>query len=115
MKVAILNIIGENCITLEDGQKIYSQILPELSAGHKVELDFKGVGVFASPFFNAAIGRLLNDFTRDELNRLLDVFNITPVGRDILKLVIKNSARYYDDPDYRKNLNKILFEQAEVC
>ncbi len=88
-------------------------IHPELAAGRPVELDFAGVRVFASPFFNAAFGRLLKDLTPEDLNRLLKVLNMTPVGRDTLKLVIKNSAQYYRDPAFRKALDEILMEQSE--
>lgn len=54
-------MIGANCITLDDGQQVYNAIHPELTAGHPVELDFDRVEIFASPFFNAAIGQLLKD------------------------------------------------------
>jgi hypothetical protein len=113
MKLNTYELIGENCITLEDGQKIYELIHPELSAGHLVELDFAGVGVFASPFFNAAIGRLLKDIKSEDLNRLLSVINLVPAGMSVLKRVIENSKQYYSDENIRKALDEVLFEQAE--
>lgn len=57
MRCDIKDLIGENCITLDNGQRVYDQIHPELVAGRSVEVDFTGVSVFASPFFNAAFGR----------------------------------------------------------
>ena len=113
MKCAVKDLLGENCITLDDGQKVYDQIHLELAAGHPVEVDFAGASVFAAPFFNAAFGRLLKDLTTEELNRLLKVYNLSPVGRDALKLAIKDSAQYYGDPEFRKTLDQILSEQAE--
>ena len=67
MKCLVHVTIGEDAITLDDGQSIYQQIKPELLAGHEVELDFDGVSVFAAPFFNAAIGQLLKDLRPEEL------------------------------------------------
>ncbi len=113
MRWNIHDLIGENCITLDDGQEVYDLIYPELKSGRPVELDFSGVEVFASPFFNAAFGRLLKDLTPDDLNRLLRVSNLAPVGMDVLKLVIKNSSQYYSDPNFRKILDEVLSEQAE--
>jgi hypothetical protein len=113
MKYDILAVVGENCITIEDGEKLYNLIYPRLVAGQPVELDFTGVSVFASPFFNAAIGRLLKDLNPEDLNRLLKVSNLAPVGMETLKLVIKNSARYYRDENFRKALDEILSEQAQ--
>jgi hypothetical protein len=110
----ILTLVGETCITMEDGEKVYNLIHPELAAGRPVELDFSAVGVFASPFFNVAIGRLLNDLTPEDLNRLLTVSNLAPAGMDVLKLVVKNSAQYYGDPTFRQTLDDILREQAQA-
>ena len=45
-------------MTLEDGEAVYRQIHDPLVHGETVELDFDGVNIFASPFFNAGIGRL---------------------------------------------------------
>jgi len=114
MKLDVIAIVGENCITLDDGEKVYALIHTELSAGRAVELDFSGVRVFASPFFNAGIGRLLKDFTSDELNRLVKVSHLNDVGLMVLKRVIENSSRYYNDPDFRKALDEVLMEQAEA-
>lgn len=113
MKLDIYELIGENCITLEDGQKIYDRIHPKLLAGHIVELDFARVGVYASPFFNAAIGQLLKDIKAEDLNRLLKVLNLVPADRTALKLVIENSKQYYSDENFRKAQDEVLLEQAE--
>jgi hypothetical protein len=112
-KLNILDLVGEDCITIEDGEKVYDLIHPELKACRPVELDFAGVTVFASPFFNSAFGNLLEDLTPEDLDRLLKVSNLIPVGRETLKLVIDNSAHYYRDPVFRKALDDILMEQSE--
>jgi len=112
-KLNILNLVGEDCITIEDGEKVYDLIHPELKACRPVELDFDGITVFASPFLNYAFGRLFKDITPEDLNRLLKMSNLTPLGRDALKLVLENSARYYRDPVFRQALDEILMEQSE--
>ncbi len=109
----IFNLVGEICFTLDDGEKVYNLIYPELVAGNPVELDFAGVRFFASPFFNAAFGRLLKDLASEELDRLLKVSNMNPVGRNTLKLVIKDSEQYYRDPVYRKAVDEVFAEQLE--
>lgn len=114
MKIEIRTLVGEDCITLEDGQKVYEQLLPELKAGRPVEVDFQGVEVFASPFFNAAFGQLLRDFTGDDLNHLLTVTNLNPVGMSVLRRVIENSKRYFGDKKYRRSVNKVLDRAANV-
>ncbi len=113
MKIDVFSIVGENCITLEDGHKIYDMIHPELSAGNNVELDFENVKIFASPFFNSAIGRLLKDLKPEELNRLLKITNLTATGMSVLKRVIENAKEYYSNPDMRKAVDDVLLEQSQ--
>ncbi len=112
MKINVSTLVGEDCITLEDGQKLYDQILPEIKTGQPVEVDFQDVAVFASPFFNAAFGQLLRDFTADDLNRLLKVTHLNPVGMSVLRRVIENSKKYFADKKYRRVVNKVLNKQA---
>lgn len=114
MRHEILNLVGKNCITPGDGQKVYELVHPELLADRPVELDFAGVKIFASPFFNFAIGQLLRDIEPENLNRLLKVSNLNQVGKQILKLVIENSKRYYSDPDYRSRVDQVISEQANT-
>ena len=73
MHVEMKTVVGESCVTSEDGQRVYNSICPKLSAGESVCLNFSGVRVFASPFFNFAIGQLLKDLEPEVLNRLLKV------------------------------------------
>jgi len=114
MKINLFDLVGEHCITIQDGERIFERIHPELVAGRPVELDFHGVGVFASPFFNGAIGRLLEDIKPEDLNRLLKISNLNDVGYTVLRRVIENSKEYYSNPTLRNVLDEILAEQAEA-
>ena len=103
MNIIIRDMIGENCITIDDGQQVYDAIYPKLIAGILVEVDFEEVKIFASPFFNSAIGRLLKDIEPEALNRLLVITGLHSDGMNVLKRVIENSKQYYSDETTRKN------------
>lgn len=111
--ISVYELVGEDCLTPEDGQKIYDLIYPELKADRDLNLDFDKTKRFASPFFNFSIGRLLKDITPEDLNRLFKVTNLVPAGREVLKRVIENSKQYYSDVNIRKALDAVLLEQAE--
>lgn len=113
MKIEIKKLIGENCITLDDGTKIYNLIRPELVADQPVELDFAGVAVFASPFFNAAVGQLLKDNSSEKLNRLIKISNLSPAGITVIKRVIENAKQYYADPKIKQAVDDVINEQAK--
>ena len=112
MKLEIRKLVGKNCMTGEDGQKVYNEIYPLLLEGKSVELDFDGVTIFASPFFNVAIGQLLRDIDSYSLNQLLKPSHLSPLGLRILKRVIENSKWYYSSQNNQRIVDEVLEEQA---
>ncbi len=113
LKVKIADLVGEHCVTSDDGQKVYEQIVPRLQSNEEVCLDFVGVSVFASPFFNFAVGQLLKDFTPDRLNSLISVENLTSDGTSVWKRVIQNAKEYYRNPKAKKAFDSTIEEEAE--
>lgn len=113
MKLEIKTFVGERCVTSDDGQRVYEEIHPKLAAGETVSLDFTGVTVFASPFFNFAIGQLLKDLKPDDLNELLKVEGLLPDGGLVVQRVVKNAKEYYENPETRKAVDEILKQHAE--
>lgn len=112
MKIRVRDLIGGYGITLDDGQRLYDAMHPELAAGRPVEIDFEGVEIYASPFFNAAFGQLLSDLASDDLNRLLIVHGLSAEGAHVLRRVIQNSKRYYSDEQVRRAQDEVLANQA---
>jgi hypothetical protein len=113
-KVIVSELIGSYAITLEDGETIYSVIHPLLQSGNTIELDFQDVEIFASPFFNAAIGRLLAGFTADYLRAHLYPVNLLPVGEATLRRVIENAKEYYGSEAVQSAVEHLLDEQAAL-
>jgi len=113
MNVEIKTLVGDSCVTAEDGQRVYDEIYPKLAAGESVCLDFAGVRVFASPFFNFAIGQLLRDLEPDNLNELLKVEKLLPDGVRVWQLVVKNAKEYYRNPEAKEAVDEVLKQQAE--
>lgn len=110
--VEVRKLIGENCITLEDGETVYRLIHPELVARHPIDVDFMGVEVYASPFLNAALGRLLEDLKPEVLNDLLKIHGMSGEGHALLVRVIENAKRYYSDPSVREAVNTAVTHLA---
>jgi hypothetical protein len=108
----VCEITGQFAIASDSGQRLYDLIHPELKAGKAVKLDFTGVRVYASAFFNFAIGQILRDVTVDDFNRLLTFTAISPLGENVLERVIENAKPYYSDPKYRQAVDTVLEEYA---
>lgn len=95
LRIIAIEEIGENCMTIEQGKKIHQIVRPILQVGGLVALDFFGVQVFTSAFFNFAIGQLLREFTPEFLNEALSIDNLNPIGIETLAAVIDKASRFY--------------------
>lgn len=94
--IKVFDLIGKNAISMQSGDKIYTILKNKVQNGEHVTLDFAGVTLFASPFFNSAIGRLLKDKEISELQEQLKFDHLDDVGRDLLNLVISNAINHYN-------------------
>lgn len=103
MNIFVNRFVGTNALTMTDGQRIFEEIHPRLLAHESVVLDFEGVNIFATPFFNAAIGRLLADLSADVLRDRLEFKNLSALGASILRSVIENAKDYYGGSEARRN------------
>jgi hypothetical protein len=115
MKLKIGELVGENCITSQDGVKVYGLIHPELAMNRSVELDFAGCRILASPFLNAAVGQLLEDLSSEQLNRLLNVENLSDDGSRVFRRVVENAAEYFSSPEIRESILTALERQAKTA
>ncbi|MGN7611903.1 STAS-like domain-containing protein [Magnetococcales bacterium HHB-1] len=113
MELSIRQTIGPRCIIQEDGQKIFDSIHSAIKNGENVILNFEGVNQFASPFFNFAIGQLLKEISKDDLERHLTMEHLNQTGQIVVKQVIENAARYHSDKDYSQIVDDILKQSAQ--
>lgn len=108
-RILVKDLIGQNAITLDDGKIIFNLIHESLLRGEVVELDFNGVEVFASPFFNAGVGRLLNDLNNEVLNKQLKFEHLSDFGSRVLRRVIENAKEYYSSTtNHRQKIDQAV-------
>ncbi|MDE4038334.1 MULTISPECIES: STAS-like domain-containing protein [Acinetobacter calcoaceticus/baumannii complex] len=93
--IKVYEVIGKNAISMKSGDKIYQLIIENINKKEKTILDFEEVDLFASPFFNTAIGHLLKDMELHELQDQLKFENLDGIGKDLLNLVISNALNFY--------------------
>ncbi len=114
-QIYVKELIGKNAITLDDGEIVFHEIHDLLCRGETVQLDFDGVVVFGSPFFNAGVGRLLNDLKPDVLNTQLKFEHLSDFGSRVLRRVIENAKEYYAaSPEQRRSIDRIVEDVATV-
>jgi STAS-like domain of unknown function (DUF4325) len=110
--VIVSQLVGNYGITLDDGEILHNVLYPLLEDGYSITVDFQGMTIFASPFFNAAIGRLLANFSAEFLKENLKPINLSAAGEGTLRQVIKNASAYYSNPVTRAAVDRVLHEQS---
>jgi hypothetical protein len=76
MRIELFKVIGETGSSLDDGEKLYQLLYPELKAGSSVDLDFGGVKQMFTPFLNSSFGRLLDHFEKETLMEKINLCHI---------------------------------------
>ena len=114
MNIKLIQLIGERCITAEQGQKLLAEIEPRLRAGESVTIDLANVKALLSLFLNNAIGPLFKHFDRQQLDRLLSFENPSESQRLTLDLILKNSEAYHRDPKNKKAVDDTLARIFEL-
>ena len=108
MKISIFDLIGDVCMTYDDGERLLAAFRPAFDAGETVELDFARTRIFVSAFFNASVGCLLERYSKDQVRERLKFLNLPDAAAEPLRHSVENAERYYRDPTFRESLDKVL-------
>ena len=106
VKIRVADVIGANLgVSSEDGGAVFKKIQIALNAGQDVNLDFTGIDMLISAFLNAAVGKLIENLSLEEIHKRIVFSGMEEGDRELLDKVLENAVRYYADPDrFRKLL-----------
>ncbi len=105
MTVPVHKIVGDVCMTCKDGERLQREFREAFDRGDTVELDFDKTRIFMTVFFNAAVASLLENYSRDELERRLKIVNLPTAAKELLDDSLDNADRSYHDPNFREALH----------
>jgi hypothetical protein len=77
MRIQLIETIGSECVSLDQGEKVYQLLLGELKEKKSVEVDFQGIQTLFSPFLMGCLGKLLGHFEKEVLMQRLAFCNIS--------------------------------------
>ena len=96
-RLIVKDVVGSPyCGTYEDGVKLYRVLYSLLNSSppvESVELDFEGIKLASSSFFNAAIGNLLQEFGDHSSQLPISYLNITPRDRFVRDRTLEAARR----------------------
>ncbi len=56
MRLRLIETIGPDCVSLNQGEKVYHLLLGELKSKKTIEVDFQGIETLFSPFLMGSLG-----------------------------------------------------------
>ncbi|DAA97225.1 TPA: hypothetical protein CPT80_03300 [Candidatus Gastranaerophilales bacterium HUM_9] len=115
IKINIYNEVGGSAAVSDtDGQKVFEKINKALKAGNSVLLDFVNIDMVISAFLNTAVGQLYKeDYSVEFLRSNVKTTNMKKDDWDILATVLKRAKEYYQNPEYRAQLDEALKEELD--
>ena len=102
MTYKVKDKIAENLLCRFHAEVLFEDIHPVLLRHEKIILDFEGVGAISSFFFQNSFGRLLGEFSVEQLQDSLEVINMGLDSRALLSRVVKNAANYFEEKELLK-------------
>ena len=114
LRVLLEKTVGENCASIDDGEKVLNLIRPELIKGFSVELDFEGVKLVLTPFLNTCFGKLLEQFGSEGTMIHVSMRNISgELLQQINNFIDRKEEEFTQNHD-KKMLQEIFDEDGLV-
>ena len=93
--IRVVDIVGGPiCASTDDGQKLYDEIAPLVRKGSNVLLSFDQVKHLIPVFFNAAIGKLYEEFPEARIHQSIS-FHDLPAGWEEFSRHLMDRAKDY--------------------
>lgn len=90
MKTIKINSLTKTCMAQKNGLIIRKEIEKLLKDDEDITLDFNGIKLFASPFFNISLGYIISEYGEECFNKI-KIINISDLGKSIIEQVKNNS------------------------
>ena len=114
LRVLLGEAVGENCSSIDDGERLLSLISPELIKGFAVELDFEGVKLVLTPFLNACFGKLLEQFGGETTMTHVSMRNISGELLQRINNFVNRKEEEFTQSHDRKILQEMFDEDGLV-
>lgn len=97
----------------QDGIKLREAILREMAQGNDITLDFEGIDLFATMFFNASIGWIVLRDGPEVIEHNVSYTNLTELGQSTWEHSFQNAINVRNDPDYQEALKHYAEDESE--
>lgn len=103
----------EMAFSIDDATKIENAISPLINNDEKVIVDFDGITIFTTLFFNNAFAKYVLKFGPEKYQKIFDLRNLTELGAATYKHSFDNAVNYYSLSEEQKRIHDETVENIE--
>jgi len=112
--VRVFEIIGSSdCISSEDGQRVYELMVRAFKEGRRVNLSFKNIDYVISAFLHPAIGQLYGRYDESFVRTNLAISDMSQEDMPTLKRVVEDAKAYFKDPERAEAARRSVLEEDD--
>ncbi len=97
----------------DDASKIGYAIEPIFNSGEKVIVDFSGITIFTTLFFNNAFTKYILKLGPDEYKLKFELKNLSELGETTYQHSFDNAVNYFNMSDDAKRIHNEIIEDTE--
>lgn len=97
MKIIVKDAIGSFCTEYEQGERLLDLTRQGLEDNGEVDVDFEGVQLATSAFFNASFGVLYGDYPLDVLKAKIKVSHLSKEMRQVMSRSLEAAKKFYEE------------------
>ena len=94
-------------LSITNGEVIKNVIEENIEKSEKIILDFEGITLFATPFFNLAIGHFIIKLTPKIFDNKIKCINLTELGSATLQYSYDNACMIYKNSIKAEEIDEI--------
>lgn len=105
--------IAPIAMTEQSGMSIREKIKEILERENEVLLDFEGVYLFATPFFNSSVGYFVINLTPEKADAVIRTTNLTQLGVETYSHSLENAREIFTKKEDIDVIGKITADTIE--
>jgi len=113
MNEIMVNKLTSMAMTDTAGLKLREEIEKLIKTEEKIIIDFTGITLFATMFFNASIGHFVMTLSPEKCNDLFKFVNLTELGMETYKHSFENAEAIFHDRKQQSVIGEITQNNIE--
>lgn len=103
----------KTAFSAEDAESLLKVIQPLIDAGENVILDFSGIKLFTTLFFNNALAKYVLELGPEAYRERFEIRNLSEVGETTYQHSMENAKDYYKVSAEEKEVQQKLFSDFD--